>query len=246
MTATLKRARFLPKALTRITRHTLAGVGLAVMALALSLALKPEWQMRANQQLLSWLEERQDQSIAATTFLSESARATVTPLQVLPQDQMAITQWLSRKYKVSPEPLGALVSEAWRIGERSQMAPTLLLAMMAIESRFNPFASGSQGTMGLMQIAPEAQSGALSQFGGRLAAFDPVTNLRIGARLLQDLIAQSPSLEEALGMYATASGTVDVPRYIERVLAEQKKLDQLGLNPVTSSLAQNKSSPAGL
>jgi soluble lytic murein transglycosylase-like protein len=239
MTATLKRVSLLPRALTHMTRHTLAALGLAVMVLALSLALKPEWQMWANAQLLGWLQERQVQSADVPVMLSESERATATPVQALPEAQMAIAKWLSRKYKVSPEPLAALVSEAWEIGERSQMAPTLLLAVMAIESRFNPFASGNQGTMGLMKIAPEAQSDALSQFGGRLAAFDPVTNLRVGARLLQDLIVQSPSLEDALGMYATASGTLDVPRYIERVLAEQKKLDQLGLKPVTSLLAQN-------
>lgn len=246
MTATLNRASLLSRGLTQITRHTLAVIGLAVLALALTLTLKPDWQIQAKEQLLGWLEERQMQTGDASELVSELDRTTAVLAPALPQEQKAITQWLSRKYSVSPEPLGVLVSEAWRIGERSQMAPTLLLAMMAIESRFNPFASGSHGTMGLMQIAPDAQSSALSQFGGRLAAFDPVTNLRIGASLLQDLIARSPSLEEALGLYALASGTVDVPRYIERVLAEQKRLDQLSQSLVVGSMNQNHPNPSGL
>lgn len=243
MTAILNWARLLPRGLAHITRHTLAVVGLVVMTLVLTLVIKPDWQLLLNEKLLGWLEERHVQALNPPLLQSESDRATATPVQDLPQDQMAITQWLSRKYKVSPEPLGALVSEAWRIGERSQMAPTLLLAIMAIESRFNPFASGNQGAMGLMNIAPEAQSSALSQFGGRLAAFDPVTNLRVGARYLQDLIGQSTSLEDALGLYAMASGTVDVPGYIERVLAEQKRLDQIGLTRTPTPLTQNKPGP---
>jgi hypothetical protein len=243
MTAYLSWASLLSKGLTHMTRHTLAVIGLAVMALAFGLSIKPDWQILAKEQLMGWLEERQGTSGSANSTPNEPEHTSATPVQALPQEQKAITQWLSRKYSVSPEPLGMLVSEAWRIGERSQMAPTLLLAMMAIESRFNPFATGSQGNMGLMQIAPEAQQGALAPFGGRLAAFDPVTNLRIGARLLQDLIDQSPSLEVALGLYAIASGTADVPRYIERVLAEQKKLDQLSLIPVSAPLALSKTSP---
>lgn len=243
MTASFNWASLLTKGLTHMTRHTLAAIGLAVMALALSLAMKPDWQKLAKEELVSWLEERQGPSSPETLTPNGPEHTTGTPIQALPKDQKAITQWLSRKYSVSPEPLGMLVSEAWRIGERSQMAPTLLLAMMAIESRFNPFATGSQGNMGLMQIAPDAQNGALAPFGGRLAAFDPVTNLRIGARLLQDLIDHSPSLEDALGLYAIASGTTDVPRYIERVLAEQKKLDQLSLIPVSAPLAHSKPSP---
>lgn len=235
MTATLNSTRLLSKGLAHITRHALAVVGLTVMAMALSLALKPDWQFQAYDKLWGWLENRQAPTTETRTASTPPAPAHLQKVQHLPQEQLAITQWLSRKYKVSPDPLGVLVSEAWRIGERSQMAPTLLLAMMAIESGFNPFASGNQGTMGLMKIAPDAQSQALSQFGGRLAAFDPLTNLRIGSRFLQDLIAESPSIEEALGLYAVASGTVDVPRYIQRVLAEQKRLDQLSLNTLSAS-----------
>jgi soluble lytic murein transglycosylase-like protein len=51
-----------------------------------------------------------------------------------------VAYWLSRKYRVAPEPVSALVAEAYEIGARTRLDPTLILAVMAIESGFNPFA----------------------------------------------------------------------------------------------------------
>jgi hypothetical protein len=59
----------------------------------------------------------------------------------LPKQQAAIAYWLSKKYRVAPEPLSALVAEAYEVGQRTaKLDPTLILAIMAVESGFNPFA----------------------------------------------------------------------------------------------------------
>ena len=210
-----------------ITRHGLALLGMAVVAVALTFFARPALQVHAGETLMSWLEMRQAETLDIDVLQEGASRSTATSVKSLPSDQLAVTQWLSRKYKVSPEPVGALVSEAWTVGERSQIAPTLILAVMAIESRFNPFASGTQGGMGLMQIEPNAHSQALTPFGGRLAAFDPLTNLRVGTRHLQFLIQQSSTIEEALRLYAIDSGQARDDTYIDRVLNEQKQLDKL-------------------
>jgi soluble lytic murein transglycosylase-like protein len=160
-------------------------------------------------------------------------------MQDLSSDQAAVTRWLSSKYKVSKEPLAALVSEAWSLSERSRIAPTLILAVMAIESRFNPFAHGDQGGLGLMQIDPGAHIGALSPFGGRLAAFDPLTNLRVGTRHLQGLIQDAGTLEDALRSYAIASGQGNNDQYVHRVLAEKKLLDNLSKDKKTALSDKN-------
>jgi soluble lytic murein transglycosylase-like protein len=120
-----------------------------------------------------------------------------------------------------------------------QVSPTLLLAVVAIESRFNPFASGSQGGMGLMQIEPDAQLLALRPFGGPLAAFDPLTNLRVGAKHLQSLIEQSASVEAALELYALATGQRNGVEYVNRVVAEQKQLEAMTRQAKTLDVAQN-------
>ncbi|WP_158270642.1 lytic transglycosylase domain-containing protein [Limnohabitans sp. Bal53] len=220
-----------------ITRHSLALIGLIVVAIALTFVARPGLQQTANDTLIGWLQGRQVQLLQAQEAPwppSPAERSTATSVNNLNQEQVAVTQWLSRKYKISPEPLAALVSEAWSLGERSQIAPTLILSIMAIESRFNPFASGSQGAMGLMQIEPDAHSTVLSPFGGRLAAFDPLTNLRVGTRYLQGLIHDTTSLEEALRLYALASGQGKGEQYVERVLAEQKLMDHISQGQKTA------------
>lgn len=212
-----------------ISRHSLALVGLVVVAVTLTFAARPGLQITVNDMLLGWLEMRQAETLDVPTN-DAAYRSTATSVKGLSKDQVAVTYWLSRRYRVSPEPIAALVTEAWSVGERSQVSPTLILAIMAIESKFNPFTAGTQGAMGLMQIDPEVHMTELTPFGGRLAVFDPVTNLRVGARYLQDLILQSESIEEALRRYAAASGQTEEALYIERVLNEQKFLDKLVQN----------------
>ncbi|MGV0960519.1 MAG: transglycosylase SLT domain-containing protein [Limnohabitans sp.] len=219
-----------------ISRHSLALVGLIVVAVTLTFMARPGLQMNVNEMLMSWLEERQAENMESPSINDAAYRSIATSLKGLPKSQLAVTYWLSRRYRVSPEPLAALVTEAWEIGERSQIAPTLILSIMAIESKFNPFTSGTQGAMGLMQIDPDVHANELSTFGGRLAVFDPVTNLRVGVRHLQDLMLQSESIEDALRQYAMESGQSDDSQYVERILNEQKLLEKL---------LMNKASPAG-
>ena len=84
------------------------------------------------------------------------ARATAADLKDLTRPQASVATWLSRRYKVAPEPIGRLVKEAWSVGERSGLDPTLILAIMAIESSFNPFAQSPVGAQGLMQVMTNA------------------------------------------------------------------------------------------
>ncbi|MFM7025492.1 MAG: transglycosylase SLT domain-containing protein [Limnohabitans sp.] len=209
-----------------LTHHSLALVGLTVLVVVLTFATRPSLQTSASEWLMGWLTSRQDEPLAQT-------------VQELLPEQAKVTHWLSRKYKVAPQPLSTMVAEAWQLGQLSQVPPTLILAVMAVESGFNPFAKGSQGGMGLMQIVPMAHDETLQQFGGRLAAFDPVTNMRIGARLLQASIQQGGSIEEGLRQYSRAAGQLNDGAYIERVLAEQKQLDRIAGTRATTAQADH-------
>ena len=210
--------------LVEVTRHSLALVGLTVLAVVLTFAARPSLQTSASEWLMGLLTSRQDEPLAQT-------------VQELLPEQAKVTHWLSRKYKVAPQPLSTLVAEAWQLGQLSQLPPTLILAVVAVESGFNPFARGTQGGMGLMQIEPAAHEDTLNQFGGRLAAFDPVTNMRIGARLLQASIRQGGSVEEGLRQYSRSSGQSNESGYVERVLAEQKQLERVAGTRTTTAQA---------
>jgi soluble lytic murein transglycosylase-like protein len=219
-----------------ITRHSLALFGLAVVLVSVTFVARPNLQASASELLIGWLQIRQNDPMEIPVLSNAATRSTATNLKNLTTEQLAVTRWLSRKYHVSTEPLSAMVAEAWAVGERSQLAPTLILAIMAIESRFNPFASGSQGNVGLMQIETKAHAEALGQFGGPLSAFDPLTNLRVGVRHLQGLIQQTDSLEEALFLYGSSSGQLMESQYVERVLAEQQLLDKITQKLSTAAL----------
>jgi hypothetical protein len=60
-------------------------------------------------------------------------------------------------------------------------------------------------------------------FGGKFAAFDPVTNLRVGVKVLQDCIARAGNLEGGLKHYVGATGPDD-GGYANKVLMEQQRL----------------------
>lgn len=105
--------------------------------------------------------------------------------------------------------------------------PTLILAVMAIESGFNPFAQSAMGAQGLMQVMTGIHSDKYASFGGKLAAFDPVTNLRVGVKVLQECIARAGSLEGGLKFYVGAAHVEDDGGYVGKVLAEHQRLLQV-------------------
>jgi hypothetical protein len=124
------------------------------------------------------------------------------------------------------------VQEAWRVGELVNLDPTLILAVMAVESSFNPFAQSPVGAQGLMQVMTKVHDDKYEAFGGRHAAFDPVTNLRVGVQVLKECIARAGSLEDGLRYYVGAAN-IDDGGYVMKVLIEQNVLrQQAGLKPL--------------
>jgi hypothetical protein len=209
------------------TQNGLALLGTIAAVVLLVFGMRADLRADAEERLLSWLLQRQEsqQVVEREVDVEPSAveRVTVAHLRDLTEQQAKVTQWLSRKYRVAAEPLGALVAEAYQIGERTRLDPTLLLAVMAIESRFNPFAQSPVGAQGLMQVLTRVHTDKYEDFGGELAAFDPLSNLRVGARVLHDAVKRSGSLEGGLRLYVGAV-TSDGAWYIDRVMAEHQRI----------------------
>jgi hypothetical protein len=61
-------------------------------------------------------------------------------------------------------------------------------------------------------------------FGGKLTAFDPVTNLRVGVQVLKECIARAGGLEAGLRFYVGAANLDDDGGYAAKVLSEQRHL----------------------
>jgi soluble lytic murein transglycosylase-like protein len=207
-----------------ITHNGFALLGLAVMFAVITLTARPEIRQAGEVQLMSWLQSRQTIVTGITGDSEAIERATATNPQSLPKQQAAVAFWLSKKYNVAPEPLSALVAEAFEIGTRAKIDPTLILAIMAIESGFNPFAQSPVGAQGLMQVMTKIHSDKYMGFGGKLAAFDPVSNLRVGVKVLQECVARAGSIEGGLKLYVGAGNLEDDGGYTAKVLAEHNRL----------------------
>ena len=210
-----------------IIHNGFALLGLAVMFVAITLMARPELRQAGELQLIGWLQNRQLAINGIEIQTDAIERATATNPQDLPKQQAAVAYWLSKKYRVAPEPLSALVVEAYEIGSRTKLDPTLILAVMAVESGFNPFAQSPVGAQGLMQVMTRVHSDKYESFGGELAAFDPLTNLRVGAKVLFDCIQRTGSVEDGLRAYVGAANLPDDGGYTAKVLAEHARLTQV-------------------
>ncbi len=230
-----------------ITHNSLALLGTLLAVAVITLTFRPDLRQNAEQQLLGWLLERQEALAEDTVYTAEPTavdRVTAALPTALPKQQANVTYWLSRKYRVAAEPLGALVAEAYEIGARAGLDPTLILAVMAVESRFNPFAQSPVGTQGLMQVLTRVHTDKYDDFGGQLAAFDPVSNLRVGVRVLQDCIKRAGgSVEGGLRLYVGAIST-DGSWYINKVMAEHLRIQSVALGkPMQRYVPQPRASP---
>ncbi len=217
--------------LMEVSHNTLALVGLAAVALLIFAVGRADIRHQVEVVALDWLQTRQvERQLASGNMLAVSAdpdavaRATAADPSDLTRQQAAVAQWISRRYKVAPEPISALVQEAWALGQRAKLDPTLILAVMAIESRFNPFAQSPVGAQGLMQVMTHIHDDKYVSFGGNRAAFDPISNLRVGVQVLKDCIVRAGSLHDGLRYYVGAAFLDSDGGYAGKVLSEQAYL----------------------
>ena len=136
----------------------------------------------------------------------------------------ALRGYISRKYRVAYDATGLLVNTAFLVGHDLELDPILLLAVMAIESRYNPFAESHVGAQGLMQVMTRVHREKFEEFGGgEGAALNPVANIRVGGQILRDCIDRRGSRAGGLACYVGATGPGD-GGYGAKVQAERRRL----------------------
>ena len=230
-----------------ITHNSLALVGVAVVLAVAMLTMRPDLRQQGEERLTSWLTARKVAAMGIQPELGAIERATATNPRALPQEQATVAMWIAKKYRVAPEPVAALVAEAYEVGQANKLDPTLILAVMAIESSFNPFAQSAVGAQGLMQVMTEIHSDKYQSFGGQYAAFDPKSNLRVGVKVLQECIARAGSVQAGLKWYVGAANLPGDGGYAEKVLAEHARLYQVAKGKAlpAPTLRAEATQPAG-
>ena len=210
-----------------ISHHSFALLGLLAVLVCLLALARPEIRTQTIQSIQGWLFTRLHITEAEDERQQVLLRSLAAPSTDLNADQLALVQAIKNKYRVAPEPLNALILEVEDLANRSNLDPTLILAVMAVESAFNPFAQSPVGAQGLMQVMTKVHEDKYVGFGGSLAAFDPVANVRVGVNVLKECINRAGSLEGGLKLYVGAGNMKDDQGYAGKVMAENARLQQV-------------------
>ena len=196
-------------------KSLLAMIGLAALAGFMFLPLERE-------SLLPWVGAAPGGPATTVAAGSIGSRADA----YLAHEQRVVTEYIARRYRVSEVAVAGFVDTAYRAGARHSLDPLLILAVMAVESRYNPVAKSDMGAKGLMQVIPRFHLEKLADHGGELALLEPEVNILVGAQILREYLNRFRDLETALQMYA---GALDEPtaQYSAKVFAEKARLDAL-------------------
>ncbi|HOS92221.1 MAG TPA: lytic transglycosylase domain-containing protein [Armatimonadota bacterium] len=189
--------------------------------------------LRAIEQSLSALRERLDQLHPARVL---GDMAGVSPFAEALQRQMAL-QDEAAVDEATVESLGAGTAQ-WRglIGKHAAQCgvdPTLVEAVMRVESGGAPHSLSPAGAAGLMQLMP-----ATARSLGVRDPFDPDESIQGGTRYLRQMLDRFGDLPRALAAYNAGPAAVEqyggVPpypetqAYVRRVLDEARRLEPGG------------------
>ena len=188
-----------------LPRSLVLSLAVAVPVMALTLAADVAYAPEAAEHAAS--------CVPAEVFTSAPA----DPAQAI------LVKYLSRRFLVAAEATERMVGAAHRAAREVGLDPLLVLAVISVESRFNPIAESVMGARGLMQIIPKYHPAKLAQYGGEQALWDPESNIELGARILQEYVYRTGTLEGGLQFYngAFSDGSAT---YARRVMVERSRL----------------------
>lgn len=144
----------------------------------------------------------------------------------------AVAAYLAERYDRDAEATRRYVEEAYTAAGTFDVDPLLVLAVMAVESRFDPAARSGYGARGLMQVVPRFHLDKLADYGGAHAVTDPQVNVLVGTRILKDSLRKGGGVRAGLQRYA--GWTDEEQRYSRKVLAERQRLHRV----VTAALSE--------
>lgn len=155
------------------------------------------------------------------------------------QNQRAVADFFEKKYKLDRAKIEEYVSNTVLIAKEVNIDPVLLLAVISVESNFNPNTKSHAGAEGLMQVMTNVHKDKYAHFGGTSDATKPEVNIRVGAYILKYLIATAGSLRNGLKFYVGAANAEDDGGYADKVMAERNRIISLCQDRSNNRLTSN-------
>jgi len=203
---------------------TFAHALLALLGLAVCIAMAfPATREAVSRQAAEAL--RATEPAGVVNFAAGPIQSTTDPTKV-EREQRAITEMLAKRYRVAQEAVGGFVVAAYRVGKETAVDPLLILAVISVESKFNPVAESTFGARGLMQIIPRFHKEKLIEHGGDESLLDPEINILVGAQVLREYMRRFGGTESALQAYTGAFDDEAGSHYASKVLSERSRIEQ--------------------
>lgn len=139
-------------------------------------------------------------------------------------EQRNIARFVASKYRLTVGDVQRFVDHAYQAAREFRLDPFLVLAVVSVESSFNPNARSPKGAQGLMQVLTRVHTDKFAPFGGPTAAFDPMANLIVGSRILKEYIVREGSVQAALKSYVGAATLAHDYGYGKKVLLERAQI----------------------
>ncbi len=143
------------------------------------------------------------------------------------KQQKYVTDWIAKRYRVANDAANMLVSAAYLTALETKLDPLLILSVIAVESRFNPFAESPMGAQGLMQVMSKVHKEKFDDHGGVKAALNPVANIKVGSQILKEYVKRGGSVEAGLKSYVGAALHSNDGGYGAKVLSEYRRLKEV-------------------
>ena len=141
-------------------------------------------------------------------------------------EKTRVAKWISRKYKVSNEAVREIVEISFSAGGDFGVDPYVVIAVIAIESSFNPLAESSAGALGLMQVMPLIHRKKFEKYGGFDKSLDVKVNVYVGTEILKNFYLRYGNYQRALLAYVGVSqdSNSSYPKKVLRLRDRLKKL----------------------
>ncbi len=212
---------------SRTTRSTGLIVGFfqfALMIAGLVFVVGTANVLAGNEAIIATLESTLSSFAASSSAAADSDSA--GPKTALTPRMRAVLDSVARRYRVSAEALTPVFEVAQISAREQHLDPLLIIAVIGVESGFNPFSESPMGAQGLMQVIPRFHQDKLPEDAGTLPLLDPITNVQVGAQALRESISRNGGLVEGLQQFGGAVSDEE-NTYANRVLSEKDRLEQV-------------------
>ncbi|MDO9179092.1 MAG: transglycosylase SLT domain-containing protein [Agitococcus sp.] len=150
-----------------------------------------------------------------------NAAARTAPNKAETKKLFALAQILVERFKLDTELAASIVVHANNEAIAHELPLTLVLAVIAQESSFQPTAL-NDNDWGLMQVNAKYHSGKVAKVGGTLNLFEPKVNIKIGTAILAEYYQIAGDYWGALRRY---NGLNKLNNYPDAVLARMEMFD---------------------